>query len=252
MQMLREPVSILFVHAFPLDSRMWRHQMRALRDRHNVFAPDLRGFGQNRKQPLLVSVDKHATDLVAQMDQRGMARAVVVGLSMGGYVAMAMQRLFPHRVAGLLLASTRSQADSEEAKAARNDMIERVSKQGVGVLPAQMLSKLVTAQCSDTVRDFVRKMMVEQTTQGVVAALEALRDRPDATGGLEQVHCPSTVLVGANDELSPLEVMAPMAEAMVNSELRVIPNAGHLSNLEQPGEFSQAVRDLYERVKREG
>lgn len=246
--MLTEPVSILLLHAFPFDSRMWRDQVQALSPNVRVIAPDMRGFGRNHRSPLFESIDLHAKDIVAQLDQHQCVRALVVGLSMGGYVAMAMSRLFPHRVAGLLLANTRAEADSEEAKQQRNNMIRSVEQNGTALLPNLMIHQLVSPNCPDSTRTLLRTIMLEQHPLAVIAALKALRDRPDARGGLRQVHCPTTVLASQLDPLSPPHVMQPIADAIEQAEFRIIPDAGHMSNLQAPAAFLQAIKDVYERV----
>ncbi|HNS98937.1 MAG TPA: alpha/beta fold hydrolase [Polyangiaceae bacterium] len=246
--MLTEPVTILFVHAFPLDARMWRPQLEAFRT-YRVLAPDLRGFGRNQRTPLFESVEQHAKDLIAVLDQHGVVHALVVGLSMGGYIALAMARLFPHRVAGLVLANTRAEPDSSEEQAQRVEMIAQVHHVGTSLLPNVMLPKLVAPACGDTTRNFLRMMMLEQPSAGVVAALRSLRNRPDARGGLFQIHCPIALVGGQLDILTPPSMQQSIADEVPGARLTILPNAGHLTNLEASVAFNQVVMDTYERVR---
>ncbi len=248
--MITDPIPILFIHAFPLDSRMWRPQVEAFSPSIRVFAPDLRGFGRNKRTPLFESVDQHAKDLVALLDQSSAPRALVVGLSMGGYIALALARLFPHRVAGLLLANTRAEPDDDADKTRRDAMREQVRSVGSSLLPNVMLPKLVSPGCDDSTRNFLRGLMLEQDPSGVAAALLALRNRPDARGGLFQIHCPTALVCGQLDPLTPPSVMQVLTDALPGSSLTVIPGAGHLSNLEAPAAFNQVLAQLHEQVRR--
>ena len=246
--MLTDPVPILFIHAFPLDARMWRPQIEAFRN-IRLLAPDLRGFGRNHRSPLFESVDQHAKDLVALLDQSSTPRALVVGLSMGGYIALALARLFPHRVAGLVLANTRAEPDQDADRDLRDAMIEQVHSVGTSLLPNVMLPKLVAPTCDDVTRSFLRVMMLEQDPQGVTSALRALRNRPDARGGLFQIHCPTALVGGELDALTPPSVLHAIADAVPGATITVIPGAGHLTNLEAPAAFNQVVANLHERVR---
>ena len=247
--MITQPIPILFLHAFPLDARMWRPQVEALRG-VRVIAPDLRGFGRNRRTPLFESVDQHAKDVVAMLDQASVVRVLVVGLSMGGYVAFALARLFPHRVAGFVFANTRAEPDSDVERAKRDAMIEQVQQVGTSLLPNVMLPGLVTSSCGDDVRNQLRGMMLEQDAQGVLAGIRALRGRPDARGTFSQIHCPVAVVGGACDVLSPPRFQQTIADGIPGAELVVIPGVGHLTNLEAPGAFNRVVMETHERARR--
>jgi len=234
--------AVLLLHAFPFDSRMWRAEVDAVKTKRLVLAPDLRGFGLRgfgaaRGMPPPESVDQHARDLVGLLDAAGVARALVVGLSMGGYVALALHRLAAHRVAGLLLADTNAHADSVEAKAERDALAARIAREGLGFLPDVLLPRLVAGGCSDAVRQSLRRMMLEQEPRAVVAALRALRNRPDHTKRLAAIRVPTTVVCGAADVLSTPETMEGMARAIPGARMRVLRGVGHLTNLEAPEAF---------------
>lgn len=248
--MISAPIPILLIHAFPLDARMWRPQVEAFTPAVRVFAPDLRGFGRNRRTPLFESVELHAKELVSVLDQGSAPRALVVGLSMGGYIALALARRYPHRVAGLVLANTRAEPDDEDGRAQRDAMIEQIRSVGTSLLPATMVPRLLAPSADDTLRHFLRATMLEQDAAGVVAGLHALRDRPDARGGLFQIHCPTAVVGGELDVLTPPETMRSLADTIEGAELTIVQGAGHLTNLEAPATFNRIVADLLERVRR--
>ena len=248
--MISAPIPILLIHAFPLDARMWRPQIEAFAPSVRVISPDLRGFGRNRRSPLFESVDQHATDLTVQLDQASAPRAIVVGLSMGGYIALALARRHPHRVAGLLLANTRAQPDGDHERGERDAMIRQVRDVGTSLLPNAMLPRLVAEGCDDATRNFLRGLILEQHASGVEAALVALRDRPDARGGLFQIHCPTALVCGDRDAITPPSVMQALADGIPGSELTVIPGAGHMTNLEEPARFNQILASLVDEVRR--
>ena len=239
---------ILFVHAFPFDSRMWQPQVEAFAPQHTVFAPDLRGFGKNAAGPPVESVEQQARELVDLLDRNGIPRAVVVGLSMGGYIALALARLWPARAAGLLLADTRAEPDDEAGRAKRDAMIERIEKEGVGFVPDAMLPLLVAPPCAAPIQLVLRGWILEQHPTGVTSAVRALRNRPDARPALPAISCPVSLVCGALDQLTPPAVMQSMAASIQGAKLHIVPGAGHLTNLEAPEAFNAALRDLLERV----
>lgn len=237
-------VPVLFVHAFPFDGRMWAPQLASLEPGRLALAPDLRGLGRNQGGPLLDTVEQHAQDLLDQLDAAGVSKTVVVGLSMGGYIALALQRLAPHRLAGLLLADTKAEPDTPEARRGRDQRIDEITRSGLASLPDAMMPSLVGPSCSDDLKQQVRRIMLDQKPQGVIAALRALRDRPDATETLASIKVPVMLVVGEHDKLTPLAGMQAMADRIPNARLRTLPGVGHLTNLEAPEAFNQTLAEL--------
>jgi pimeloyl-ACP methyl ester carboxylesterase len=243
--------AVVFVHAFPLDGRMWRPQLEriALSEPSRVaLAPDLRGFGQNRAGALPETVEQHARDLVDLLDSRGLPRAVVVGLSMGGYVALGLHRIAPERVAGLLLADTNASADTAEARELRASRAERIRQEGVGFVPDEWIPLLVAAGCPPAVKLELRRLMLEQDHHGVAAAADMIGARPDATAQLGTIKVPTAVVCGEHDSLSTPAIMRELAAAIPGATLTIVPRAGHLTNLEAPEEFNAALLALLARV----
>jgi 3-oxoadipate enol-lactonase len=242
--------TLVLLHAFPLDREMWRPQLAALAGTARVLAVDLPGFGRTPLPSTPWTVDSAAEQVGGLLDTLGLTgRIVVGGLSMGGYVAMAFARRFPDRLAGLILADTRAEPDDEAAKENRGKLIAVAQKQGAAAVVDAMLPKLLSEKATPAVKDAVRTIGSRQTPDGVAAALAALRDRPDAAPGLDQVSVPTLVIVGEHDAVTPPTLAAAMAGRVYGSELVTIPNAGHLSNLENPEAFNAAVvRFLAERT----
>ncbi|MCW5877796.1 MAG: alpha/beta fold hydrolase [Anaerolineales bacterium] len=236
---------LLLIHGFPFSSRMWAAQSDALGAR--LLAPDLPGFGDSAAVDA-ASVESYAEDCVALLDALDILEPVAVGgLSMGGYIALAFARLFPERVGALLLLSTRAGADSAEAKAGRDATIAKVQEQGPGVVAEGMFPKLLapdTYTAQPAVAAELQAIMATASQAGVVAALGAMRDRPDASQLLPQLHMPTLVVHGVQDQVIPYSEAEAMAAALPNGQLELIEGAGHVPNLEQPQRFNQIVRDF--------
>jgi 3-oxoadipate enol-lactonase len=231
--------ALVLVHAFPLDRRMWAATGPALAPRCRVIAPDMRGFGASDLAD--GSIADMADDVAALLDQLGIERATVGGLSMGGYVSLAFAARYKDRLERLILADTRAAADSEAAQAGRAAALALVDAQGVSPLVERQLVALLSAGASEAVRAKVRSIGNEQRAAGVKAGICALRDRPDRQSELSAIACPTLLLVGKEDRISPPAEMAAMASAIPGSRLVEIGAAGHLSNLENPTDFVAAV-----------
>jgi 3-oxoadipate enol-lactonase len=235
---------ILLIHAFPMSSAMWEDQIDALATRLRVIAPDLRGFGATARGLGASSLDQHADDLAGLLDQLGIEKATVAGLSMGGYISFALLRQHPARIERLILADTRAGADSEEARQAREKNAQLAEAQGAGAIAEQMLPKLLSAGAPAEVRDEVRKIIEANDRAGLAAALRAMAARPDSTPLLATIDVPTLIIVGGEDALTPPSESRAMHAAIAGSRLVEIPGAGHLSNVEAPDAFSVAVEEF--------
>src|SRR5262245_13521295 len=237
----RKPPLVL-VHGFPLDRSVWAGQVKGLAGVARVIAPDLRGFGGSALPAGSVTMDTYAADVAALLDALGVDRAVVGGVSMGGYIAFAFRRLFPDRVRGLVLVDTRPGADSADGKKARADAIARARSSGAAAIAAGMLPKMLGSGSSPEFARSLSELMSRQPVEGVVAALGAMRDRPDSTPDLARIAVPTLIVTGTDDALVPPSEADAMAKAIAGAQLVRIPGAGHLPNFETPGAFNEAVR----------
>ena len=212
--------------------------------RVRVVAPDLRGAGYSEVPPGPYSMDQYAADLAGLLDHLGLQRAVIGGLSMGGYVAFAFWRHYPQRVRALVLCDTRAEADSPEAKANREAAIATVQREGSDAFARQQMEKLLAPQSLANTRLAGRSLalMAVQPVPGIVATLQALRDRPDSRPTLATIDVPVLVLVGSEDHVTPPAVAKQMADALRNVRLTVIPSAGHMSPFEQPRAVNRGLR----------
>jgi pimeloyl-ACP methyl ester carboxylesterase len=231
---------LVLVHAFPFDGRMWRQTALALAGWCRVLVPDLRGFGGSELGAGEPAIADMADDVAALLDHLGIARAAVGGMSMGGYVALAFAARHRARLERLILADTRAAADTDQARAARADALALVERQGVAALVERQLGALLSPSASEAVRAKVRELG-QQSPAGVCAAIRALRDRPDRRAELAEISCPTLVIAGRMDTLSPLEEMTALARAIPRARLVEIPGAGHLSHLENPDAFAAAM-----------
>ena len=247
--------ALLLIHGFPLSSQMWDPQIEDLSEFARVVAPDLRGFGNTDSVPGPYSITQLADDCAGLLGHLNVATPFVVcGLSMGGYIALEFYRRYPEHVAGLILAATRAGADSAEGKVNRDQAAELAKNEGTTAVSAGMLSKMLAPQnykSDEELVDFAQDVMSTASLNGVVGALAAMRDRVDSTPMLGNIDVPVLIIHGADDQLIPVSEAEAMHQAIPNSELVIVPDAGHLPNLEQPDIFNDTVIDFLEEVMEE-
>lgn len=236
---------VLLLHAFPLCGAMWQPQKSALQKDYRVVVPDLRGFGGSSPFSAAPSLDQMADDVVNLLDALKITNSVVLGgLSMGGYIALAVARKYPSRLRGLILADTRAEADDDNAKAGRDKMIAFARTHSSRDVIDQLLPKMLSAKTlaeRPSVAQEVARLASAQTSQSIIDALNVLRDRPDAKPYLARIRVPTLVLVGSEDVLTPPASAEALAASIPEARLEVIPGAGHLSNLEQPDLFNASL-----------
>jgi pimeloyl-ACP methyl ester carboxylesterase len=239
---------ILFVHGFPHAGRFWSPVVQALARRPEaagwrVVAPDLRGFGSAPPAPPL-TLEQFADDLAGVLDGLGVRRAVVCGLSMGGYVALALWRRHPERVRALVLADTRAGADDEAQRARRVALAETARREGAAAVAESQLAGALgrTTREGDPARaEALRALMAAASVEGIVGALDAMRARPDSTPILPTISVPTLVIVGAEDVLTPPKEARALAAAIPGAALVELPAAGHVSAWERPEAFADAL-----------
>ncbi len=242
--------TLLLIHGFPLDHRLWAAQIRGLSNEVRVLAPDLRGHGRSGLTPGPLAMAGHADDLAALLDRLGIGRAVVAGLSMGGYVALAFWRRHRDRVQALALLDTRAEADSAVARAGRDAAVARVQQTGAAAIADEMLPRLLAPAglAHPKIAAVARRMMVEQPVAGIVGALGGLRDREDSRPTLATITVPTLVVVGQHDAITPPADAQALAAGIPGARLVTIPGAGHLSPMENPRAVNAALRSLLRSV----
>lgn len=236
---------LLLLHGFPLDHTMWLAQIEFFSSGWRVIAPDLRGFGESVVTPGVVTMAQMADDCRGLLDGLGVAGTVTLcGLSMGGYVAWQFARKYPQRLARLVQCDTRAAGDSAEAAANRRKLAEHVLSAGTEALATAMLPKLFapeTSQRRPEVVAAVRAMIARANPAGAAAAQYGMATRPDVSGWLAAIAVPTLLLVGEHDDISPAEEMRQIAAAVPGAKLEVIPEAGHMSPMENPVAVNQAI-----------
>ncbi|MCI0336139.1 MAG: alpha/beta hydrolase [Acidobacteria bacterium] len=238
---------IVFLHAFPLNQTLWDGQLAAFASDYRVITFDWRGFGHSTLGDRILTMDVFADDLTGLLQELSIERAIICGLSMGGYAAFAFYRKAPERVSALILADTRSTPDNEEGKRGRLEMAELVRNNGAPALVDIMIPRLfgeTTLRNNPQVAERVKAMIESSQPEGVAQALLAMAGRVDSTDMLPQISCPTLIIVGNEDKLTPPDESEKMSQAIPGSILEIILNAGHLTNIEQPESFNRSVSDF--------
>ena len=239
---------ILFVHGFPLDHSMWRHQLDEFSSTHRVIAPDLRGFGQSGVTSGTVRMEQFADDLAALLDSLSVTEPVVFcGLSMGGYVGWQFFQRHRSRLKALIQCDTRAIADTPEGAANREKLARLVLENGTEPVAAAMLPNLfaeATTPARQAAVEETRQAVLRTSPDGIAAASLGMSVRPDVTNDLPSIDVPTLLIVGEEDRISTVEEMRTIATAIPNAGLAVIPSAGHMSPLENPEAVNTAIREF--------
>jgi len=243
---------VVLLHAFPLSRLMWRPQIEELSKDYRLVTPDFPGFGGSGASHGAPSIAAMADAVAGLLDALQISQPVVLaGLSMGGYAALAFARQYPARLRGLVLADTKAGADTAEGKSNRDKMIAFAQEHTAEEVFEQLLSKLVSEETRThrpAVVTELRRIAAAQPTKAIRAALQALRDRPDATPWLRDIRVPTLVIVGSDDGLTPPGVAQALVDRIPDTRLATLSGAGHLSNLEQPELFNLALCGFLDKV----
>ncbi len=224
-------MKIVLLHALPLDQRMWEPQREALPG-HDVVSPNLYGFGN--------SMDAWAKHVLEEVE----GGFVACGASMGGYCALAIARRAPERLEGLVLAGSRIDADSEERRAARADTIALIRSRGPEGLWEDMRPKLFPEDAPPEVVERARRLALEQDPDGLVSAVEAIRDRPDSTEAVAALDVPVLVAIGDVDPFLSVEEAGAAAGVAGDGRLHVFAGTGHLPSMQRPDEFNRLLESF--------
>lgn len=221
--------TIVWIHGYPHSSKIFEPQLTIPGYRH--ICPDLRGFGNAPPPDGPMTMRDYARDVLAAFD----GKAVIAGVSMGGYIAMQLYRDAPERVAALILLDTRETPDTDEGRAARMKAIDEIRRNGPGRIIDELLPKMIA---TESLRPAGRKILESASAEGMLAALQAMADRPDSTETIRNAAVPALIVVGDKDTITPPADGERMAALMRNAELAPIANAAHLANWERPDQVN--------------
>ena len=245
-------IPVVFVHGYPLSKAMWELQAAALSSSCRVITIDLRGHGESDAPLWHYTVETFADDIQGLLDHLSIGQAVLAGFSMGGYVVFAFYRKYRDQVKGLILADTRPQPDTPEGRQGRFKTAQTAQKDGAGAIAEAMIPKLLSpasVQSRFDLVEAVRQIITQTPVTGIAGDLMAMAERPDSVPLLSEIACPTLILVGEQDGLTPPADAKLMAGKIKKARLEIIPGAGHLSNLENPEAFNSAVRKFLESLR---
>ncbi len=239
---------VVLVHGFPFNRATWKGQVEALAKEFRILTYDLRGLGASQLGPAPQPLEAYVDDLLALMDALGIARAALGGLSMGGYIALRAAQRAPERFWALLLCDTKSEPDSDEGKLGRAAGIKALHGNGVEAFAQGMLPKLLLRPGAPEAQALLA-LMLKNSVEGTANALAAMQGRTDTTPGLKALKLPVLVLVGSGDAITPSKGAEHMAALIPGAKLKILENAGHVSNLEAPEAFNAEVLTFLKAVK---
>jgi pimeloyl-ACP methyl ester carboxylesterase len=245
--------TVVFLHPFPMDHRLWQSQVKHFAPHYQVLAVDLRGFGNSdgfgAQTP---SIEQMADDLNALLDVLKITEPIVLcGLSIGGYVALRFAQKYVSRLRGLVICDSRAQADNDETKAGRDRMIAFARQHSSVEIVEKVLSGLLgktSLRTRPELIERVKEIGSAQSQQAILDALVALRDRPDATDWPSKITIPTLLIFGEEDALAPSHVIETLQSELPNATLIKLPKAGHFSALEQPEVFNEALEKFLTKV----
>jgi 3-oxoadipate enol-lactonase len=249
---LPQGVPIVFIHGFPFNHMMWDPQMKALPNHYRAITYDIRGHGESAVGDGQYSIEFFVDDLLGLLDHLVIDKAILCGLSMGGYIALRAYERFPERIRALVLCDTKSEADTNEGKVKRSGTARSVKMAGVAPFADDFVKLVFAPQSFQTHPDAVEAIKTARRGNspiGIAGAALALGLRTDTTAVLHQIKVPTLVLVGEHDVLTPPVASEALQRQIPNAELHVIPAAGHMSNLENPAEFNRYLIDFLNRLK---
>ena len=249
----KSDIPIIFIHGFPFDKSSWQPQMKFLKKTHRVIAYDIRGFGASISNDEPESIYLFSNDLVKFMDALAIKKAIVCGLSMGGYILLNAVHRFPNRFEAIVLSDTQCIADSEEAKEKRSKAISQIKAEGLKKFADTFIANVFCQNSLDNKKELVeeiRNIILKTPQRTVIGTLEALAQRSEMCASLHEISVPTLILCGNEDIVTPPIQAELLYGKILNSSLHIIQNAGHLANLEQPEQFNKHLTSFISSLTR--
>jgi len=240
-------IPVIFLHGFPFDKSMWDDQLDSLKDSNRLIACDIRGFGKSKDEDTPLSIDLFSEDLIAFMDKLTIKKAILCGLSMGGFISLNAVKRFPERFVALILCDTQCIADTTEVKENRYKVIEQINRDGAKEFNEKFTKSVFHPDSLTKKKELVenlRSIVFANSKEIIMAGLVALAERSETCSILDLIRIPTLIICGREDEVTPLLESEFMHEHIKGSQLKIIENAGHVSNLEHPEEFNKYLHDF--------
>jgi 3-oxoadipate enol-lactonase len=238
-------IPVIFIHGFPFDKSTWQPQMDFLSKTNRVIAYDIRGFGKSTINEEEESIGLFADDLILFMDALNIDKAIVCGLSMGGYILLNAANKYPNRFSGIILSDTQCIADTAEIKEKRNETISKINDTGINDFTDSFIENIFCDKTLELKKDIVEKVrniILSAKQQSIIRTLGVLAQRSETCADLSKIKIPTLIICGREDKVTPLEQSKFLNGSIPNSILNIIDDAGHLSNLEQPEQFNKTLK----------
>lgn len=245
-------VPIILIHGLSLDHTMWNPQIDALKDKFRVIAYDVRGHGQSMVGDGQYTNKMFANDLIDLMDYLEIKQAVLCGLSLGGGIALRAYEMYPHRIKALVLCDARGESDTNETKYWREDSIDLIKNNGLETFANELADIIFAPETFNThpeVVEFIKNLIISNSPTAICGTLLALAARTDMTHVLPKIKVPTLIMVGEKDNMTPLRASQIINKGIINSKLKIISKAGHISNLENIEEFNHNLLKFLEKIK---
>jgi 3-oxoadipate enol-lactonase len=234
--------TILFLHAFPFSGDMWKEQMTLLSDKYFCLAPDLPGFGESAQREDSVTFEYYVDSVLSYLKEMKIENAIWCGLSMGGYIALRMYEREPDLCQALILCDTKAGPDNNEAKLKRWSAIQMLKKNRSEFIASQWQALIgESSKNNDTLKKRFEELIAKVSDKGIITGLAALATRTDSTPNLSNINVPTLILVGEDDKVTPVSESQVMSNAIHGSQMIVLNQTGHLSNLENPVMFNNQL-----------
>ena len=242
--------TILMIHGHPFDHTMWQYQYEILKGYH-ILIPDLRGYGKSDYKFEKIFIEEQALDLRLMLDELEINNVHLIGLSMGGQIIVEFLRLFPEKVKSLIMCASSPTAENEQSYKKRMELAERIRKIGMKEYSIEDIHKYLhpqTIEAKNEVYNHLLAMMQNTPTEGAIASHKGRSERRDNFKYLREIKVPSLVIAGEQDFFFPVVQIKEVASQIKKSEFRIIPDTGHLPNMEKPKVFNSIISDFYRKI----
>ncbi len=249
---LPQGLPVVFIHGFPFNHTMWEPQMKALPNSLRAIGYDVRGHGESDVGDGHYTIEFFVDDLIALLDHLVIEKAVLCGLSMGGYIALRAIERHPERVRALVLCDTKSEADTNEGKIKRSATVRAIRSSGVAPFAAEFVKAVFaerTIAANPSIVENIKTVINGNSPLGICGTAIALAARTDTSESLSRINVPTLIMVGELDTLTPPAASRAMHDRIAGSELHIIPHAAHMSNLENPTEFNKHLIAFLKRIR---